>query len=56
MYLKSVYKGVVHIRRVPQPPEISYSASIGARDLKNALATSLWPSAFINLSKYKKMK
>ena len=44
MYLKSVYKGVVHIRRVPHPPEISFLASIKASDLKFALATSLWPS------------
>ena len=52
MFLKGVYKGVIHIRRIPHPPEISFSASMSDRDLKIAPDTLLWPSltmAFLNL-------
>ena len=42
MYSKCVYRSVVYIRKVPKPPEISFSALIRARDLK-APTISLWP-------------
>ena len=50
MYLKCVYRGVVHTRRVLLPPEISFSASIRARDLKFAPA-KVWGKKNGTLSK-----